>query len=105
MIQIKCQFLSNGQTIKKTAILKETLNELSNSKKNEAFDTSMECYEDGYWSLFFEGYPEHPGTIYEVELKFDIVNRQKTLEPLKAITWKDDVISDVQLVTIKTKYL
>lgn len=53
MILIKCQFLSNGQTIKKTAILKETLNELSNSKKNEAFDTSMECYEDGYWSLFF----------------------------------------------------
>ena len=105
MIQIKCKFLSNGQTIKKTAILKETLNELSNSKKNEAFDTSMECYEDGYWSLFFEGYPERPGTIYEVELKFDIANRQKTLEPLKAITWKDDVISDVQLVTIKTKYL
>lgn len=54
---------------------------------------------------FFEGYPKHPGTIYEVELKFDIANRQKTLEPLKAITWKDDVINDVQLVTIKTKYL
>lgn len=104
MIQIKCQFLSNGQTIKKTAILKEALNELSNSKKNEAFDTSMECYEDGYWSLFFEGHPDHPGVIYEVELKFDIENKQKTLEPIKAITWEDDVISDVQSVTVNTRY-
>ena len=104
MIQIKFQFLSNGDTIKRTAIVKDTLNELSTSNKNEAFDTSMECYEDGYWSLFFEGYPDHPGVIYEVELKFDIENRQKTLEPIKAITWEDDVISDVQSVTTKTKY-
>ena len=104
MIQIKFQFLSNGDTIKRTAIVKDTLNELSTSNKNEAFDTSMGCYEDGYWSLFFEGYPDHPGVIYEVELKFDIENRQKTLEPIKAITWEDDVISDVQSVTTKTKY-
>lgn len=104
MIQIKFQFLSNGDTIKRTAIVKDTLNELSTSNKNETFDTSMECYEDGYWSLFFEGHPDHPGVIYEVELKFDIENRQKTLEPIKAITWEDDVISDVQSVTAKTKY-
>jgi len=54
--------------------------------------------------LFFEGHPDHPGVIYEVELKFDIENRQKTLEPIKAITWEDDVIFDVQSVTTKTKY-
>lgn len=97
MTTIKATFTSNGQTVKKTAILNDTLDKLSNSQKNEAFDIFMECYGDGYWSIFFEG---EPGTQYEIEFKFDNKNRQKTLEPIKAITWEDDIITDVQKVQV-----
>ena len=93
MTTIRCRFTSNGMAVKKTAILTDTLDELSNSQRNEAFDIFSECWAEGYWSVFFEG---EPGTQYEIEFKFDTKNRQKTLEPIKAITWEDDIITDVQ---------
>ena len=98
MITIKCVFKSEDRMVKKTAILSDDLHTLSQSMKNECFDISIETYGDGYWSIFFEGVP---GVIYEVEFKFDRENRQMTLEPIKAITWQDDVIVDSQLVTVK----
>ena len=99
METIVCKFKSNGKTIRKTAILNDALNTLSNSQKNEAFDIFDEDYGEGYWSIFFE---EKPGTIYEIELVFNLENRQKTLKPIKAITWENDVINDVQEVTISS---
>lgn len=97
---IKCTFLSGGKDIRKTAVLNDSLDFLSNSRKNEAFDLFMECYGDGYWSVFFEG---DPGTQYEVEFRFDTENRQKTLEPVKAVTWENDIITDVQKVAVQVR--
>lgn len=102
MKTIKCRFTSNGMAVKKTAILTDTLNELSNSQRNEAFDIFSECWAEGYWSVFFEG---EPGTQYEIEFKFDTKNIQKTLEPIKAITWENDIITDEQAVSVTTKIL
>lgn len=94
------EFLSNGTKIRKRAVISDTLDKLSESKRNEAYDTDCELWADGFWSVFFEG---DPGIQYEIELKFDKENRQKTLEPIKAITWENDVITDVQTVTVKVK--
>ena len=103
MTIIICKFKSEGKDVRKTAILNDTLDELSKSKKNEAFDIYMEDYGEGYWSVFFEG---EPGTQYEVEFKFDTENRQKTLEPIKAVTWGGDdagVVTDAQLVSVTVR--
>ena len=100
MTTIICKFKSEGKDVRKTAILNDTLDELSKSKKNEAYDIYMEDYGEGYWSVFFE---VEPGTQYEVQFKFDIENRQKTLEPIKAVTWGGDdagVVTDSQLVSV-----
>jgi len=100
MKTIICKFKSEGVEIRKTAILNDALNELSESKKNEAFDIYMEDYGEGCWSVFFEG---EPGTQYEVQFKFDTENRQKTLEPIKAVTWGGGdagVVTDSQKVSV-----
>ena len=103
MKTIICKFKSEGKNIRKTAILNDTLDELSKSEKNEAYDIYMEEYGGGEWSVFFEG---EPGTEYEVVFKFDTENRQKTLEPLRAVTWGGDdasVVTDSQLVSVKVR--
>lgn len=100
MITIICKFWAEGEIVKKTAILSDDLRSLSQNKKNECYDTQLETYGDGYWSIFFEG---EPGTQYEVEFKFDRANRQMTLEPIKAITWINDIIEDVQTVEVTIK--
>ena len=97
MKTVKCAFLSGGKNIRKTAILNDSLDSLSSSRKNEAFDIFMEEYGDGYWSVFFEG---DPGIQYEVKFRFDTEGRRQTLEPVKAVTWENDVITDVQKVTV-----
>ena len=100
MVTIICKFMSEKKLVKKTAILSDDLRSLSQSKKNECWDVQHETYGDGYWSIFFEG---EPGTQYEVEFKFDRANRQMTLEPIKAITWINDIIEDVQTVEVTIK--
>lgn len=103
MTTIICKFKSEGKDIRKTAILNDTLDELSKSMKNEAYDIYMEDYGGGEWSVFFEG---NPGTVYEVVFEFDAENRQKTLKPLRAVTWGGDdtsVVTDSQLVYVKVR--
>lgn len=100
MITIKCKFISEDKLVKKTAVLSDDLRSLSQSKKNECCDIQHETFVDGYWSIFFEG---EPGVQYEVEFKFDRANSQETLEPVKAITWHNDVIVDVQSVGVTIK--
>lgn len=97
MKTIKVKFNSNGQTIAKTAIINDCLDKLSSSQKNHASDICHETWSDGYWSLFFDG---AGGVQFEVEFKFDTENMEATLHPIKAITWVDDCISDVQNVEV-----
>lgn len=94
METIKVKFKSNGREIRKTAILTDDLSNLSKSKKNQARDI-IEYPEDGFWSIVFD---ESETLQYEVE--FAIADYQKTLKPIKAITWGDDVIEDVQKAEI-----
>lgn len=100
MITIKTTFQSNGQSVKRTAIVSDDLQTLSNSQKNQAFDIFRESYSDGYWSLFFEG---DPGIQYEIEFLYDKENRQFTLKPIKAVTWENDIITDAQTVTVTVR--
>lgn len=100
MTTIKIQFQSNGETVKKTAIINDSLDELSQSKKNQASFIEDGYIDDGYWSILFDGEND---TLYEVEFKYDKENYRKTLEPRIAITWIDDIIDDVQTASVTIK--
>lgn len=105
MKQVKCNFKSNGEDVTVTAIINDGLSELSKSKKNQATDIIDDFIKDDeIWCLFFE---ITPSLGYEIQFKVkDYEN--KTLSPVKAITWEggeDAVITDVQKVTVKIKQL
>ena len=97
MITLRLSFKSEGNEIRKTAIVTDDLTDLSASKKNQAVDVITNSYEFGYWSLIFEDVD----TKYEIEFEFDINEFVPTTKPRKAITWRNDVIVDSQKVTIK----
>lgn len=95
MKTLTIKFKSNGETIKKVAVIKDDLTELSTSKKNEA-DTIEHYPDDNFWSLCF-GIEDNVG--YEIEFKIE--DYQRTLKPIKAITWCNygsGYIDDVQAV-------
>lgn len=97
MTTITCEFLSEGKSVMKTAILSDDLSMLSKSKKNQAHDTTN--YEDNeVWSIFFD---ETDG-MYELE--FEMENGQRTLNAIDAITWNEKgIITDVQGVEVTIK--
>lgn len=102
MTTIICRFKSEGKDVRKTAILNDTLDELSKSKKNEATDIlEAGTYNSfKFWCIYFE-VSEALG--YEVVFKYDRENYVKTLEPIKAVTWGGDdagVVMDSQLVSV-----
>lgn len=97
MKTIRLAFASKGEIVKRRAILKDTLDKLSDNQHNQAFDISNEYWENGWWSLFFEG---RPGVQYEVQFEYDKERMTETLRPIKAITWEDDIIADVQTPVI-----
>ena len=106
MKTIICKFKSDGKNIKKTAILNDSLTDLSKSKKNEATDI-LEPGDpgDGLWGIFFD-VTETLG--YEVNFNFDEEENKRTLKPIKAITWDGSepdkvTITDVQNVTVIVK--
>ena len=90
MKTVTITFKSNGETIKKVAVIKDDLSDLSDSKKNQA-DTMEEYVEGGFWALYF-GCEDNVG----YEIQFAVEDYCRTLKPIKAITWVDDVIDDVQ---------
>lgn len=103
MITLICKFKSDGTDIKKTAIINDSLDVLSNSKKNEATDIiEPETLDFEGWSICFE----ITDTLsYEVMFEYDHEEHIKTLKPVKAITWDgadiDHVcITDVQVVNV-----
>jgi len=105
MKTIVCSFKSNGEDIKVTAVINDALTELSKSKKNQATEILDEyCLEDGAWGFIFDVSDD---LNYEVHFRLDPENGEKTLKPIKAITWEGEgdaqTITDVQLVTVKIK--
>lgn len=99
MKTLKCKFKSNGEDVKVTAVINDNLTELSKSKKNEATDIIDDfIMEDRVWCLFFEKSDK-----LDYELQFKVTDDNKTLTPVKAITWEggdDAVITDVQRFTV-----
>lgn len=102
MKTIICNFKSNGENVKVTAVINDALTELSKSKKNQATDIIDDfILEDEEWGIFFE-VSDNMG--YEIQFKTN--DGQKTLKPVKAITWEggaDAVITDVQKVKVTVK--
>lgn len=94
MTTIKLEFESNGETVRKTAILTDDLSDLSKSKRNQATDIT-EYPEDRFWSIIFD---ESEELQYEVEFEYE--DYRKTLNPIKAITWLNGVIDDSQYVEV-----
>lgn len=103
MRTIVCEFESNGQTVKRTAIISDDLSTLSNSKKNQAGDICEMFPYEHTWCLYF---PVNEQLGYEIQFKTDEYGN-KTLDPVKAITWEGkteaDVITDVQPVEVFVK--
>lgn len=103
MKTIICNFKSNGEKVRKTAVINDNLSELSKSKKNEATDIIDDFMtENNVWIIFFE---ENERLSYEVQFKVD-KEGNKTLTPVKGITWEggdDAVITDVQKVKVIVK--
>ena len=105
MKTVKCTFKSNGENITVTAIINNELSELSKSRKNQATDIIDDfIQEEEVWCLFFE---MSPSLEYEIQFKVKKDSLQKTLKPVKAVTWEgsddDSVITDVQKVSVNIK--
>ena len=103
MKTLQFNFKSNGEIIQLSAVIGDSLTELSKSKKNQATDIIEEdMYEGKNWGLFFD---INDTLGYEIQMKLD-KNYQRTLIPIKAITWEgcdDAIITDVQKVKITIK--
>ena len=103
MKTIICKFKSDGKDVKKTAIINDSLDTLSISKKSEATDIiEPDTFDYEEWSIYFE---VTDTLAYEVVFKYDQESHIKTLKPIKAITWDGTdidhvVITDVQKVSI-----
>ena len=103
MKTIICKFKSDGKDVKKTAIINDSLDTLSISKKSEATDIiEPDTFDYEEWSIYFE---VTDTLAYEVVFKYDQESHIKTLKPSKAITWDGTdidhvVITDVQKVSV-----
>jgi len=103
MKTLQFNFKSNGENIQLSAVINDSLTELSKSKKNQATDIIGEdMYEGENWGLFFE----ISGNVgYEIQMKLD-KHLQRILTPIKAITWEggaDAIITDEQKAKITIK--
>lgn len=104
MKKIVCNFISNGEKVAITAIISDDLSTISKDKRNQATDIlETDMYEHEAWGLFFE-INDHTG--YEIQFKVEKDSLQKTLKPVKAVTWEggaDAIITDVQKVKVTVK--
>ena len=92
MKTIICKFKSDGTDIRKTAVINDSLDALSKSKKNEATDII------------------EPDTLtdtlaYEVMFVYDQEKDIKTLKPVKAITWDGSDIDHVAITDVQEAYV
>lgn len=102
MITLYCTFKSCGEIVNVTAILYDYLTALSNSKRNQADAIFGEEWNDGEtWSLLFEDDDA------DYELHFKMKDRERTLEPVRAVTWVGDgreVVDDSQYFYVKISH-
>ena len=103
MKTIICKFKSYGTDIRKTAVINDSLDTLSKSKRNEATDIIEPD------TLDFEGwciYLEITDTLaYEVMFVYDQEKDIKTLKPVKAITWDGSDIDHVAITDVQEAYV
>ena len=103
MKTIICKFKSDGKDVKKTAIINDSLDTLSISKKSEATDIiEPDTFDYEEWSIYFE---VTDTLAYKVVFKYDQESHIKTLKPIKAITWDGTdidnvIITDAQKVSV-----
>ena len=103
MKTIICKFKSDGKEVSKTAIINDSLDTLSISKKSEATDIiEPDTFDYEEWSIYFE---VTDTLAYEIVFEYDQESHIKTLKPIKAITWDGTdidhvVITDVQKVSV-----
>ena len=105
MKTIICKFKSDGTDIRKTAVINDTLDALSKSKKNEATDIiEPDTLDFEGWCIYFE---ITDTLAYEVMFVYDQENgiktlNIKTLKPVKAITWDGSDIDHVAIIDVQT---
>jgi len=100
MKTIICKFKSDGTDIRKTAVINDSLDGLSKSKKNEATDIiEPDTLDFEGWSIYFE---ITDTLAYEAMFEYDQENDIKTLKPIKAITWDGSDIDHVAIIDEQT---
>ena len=88
MKTIICKFKSDDTDIRKTAVINDSLDTLSKSKRNEATDII------------------EPDTLaYEVMFVYNQEKDIKTLKPVKAITWDGSDIDHVAITDVQEAYV
>ena len=102
MKTIICKFKSDDTDIRKTAVINDSLDALSKSKRNEATDIiEPDTLDFEGWCIYFE---ITDTLAYEVMFMFvyDQENGIKTLKPVKAITWDGSDIDHVAIIDVQT---
>lgn len=103
MKTIICKFKSDGTDIRKTAVINDSLDTLSKSKKNEATDIIQpDMLDFDGWCIYFE---ITDTLAYEVMFVYDKENSIKTLKPVKAITWDGFDIDHVVITDVQEAYV
>ena len=96
MKTIICKFKSDGTVIRKTAVINDSLDALSKSKRNEATDIiEPDTLDFEGWCIYFE-------ITDKVMFVYDQENGIKTLKPVKAITWDGSDIDHVAIIDVQT---
>ena len=103
MKTIICKFKSDGTDIRKTAVINDTLDGFSKSKRNEATDIiEPDTLDLEGWCIYFE---ITDTLAYEVMFVYDQENGIKTLKPVKAITWDGSDIDHVAITDVQEAYV
>ena len=96
MKTIICKFKSDDTDIRKTAVINDSLDTLSKSKRNEATDIiEPDTLDFEGWCIYFE---ITDTLAYEVMFVYDQENGIKT----KAITWDGSDIDHVAIIDVQT---
>ena len=99
MKKIICKFKSDGKEVSKTAIINDSLDTLSKSKRNEATDIiEPDTLDFEGWCIYFE---ITETLAYEVMFVYDQEKGIKTLKPVKAITWDGSDIDHVAITDVQ----
>ena len=103
MKTIICKFKSDGTDIRKTAVINDSLDTLSKSKRNEATDIiEPDTLDFEGWCIYFE---ITDTLAYEVMFVYDQEKDIKTLKPVKAIPCDGSDIDHVAITDVQEAYV